>query len=236
MAKPPRPWIVTPHDPLVKHDDNVWSVDGQVPGLNFRRRMAIVKRGDGSLLFYNAIPLDEKTLADVRALGKPGALVIPHHLHMIDAHPFMAKLGIPAYGPRVVIEEIAKRHVTAKPIEELPADASVRAESVTGFKTGEAVLLSTAGGRTTLIVADVVLNARKRPGFSGLMMNLMGFTGPTPRLPGPVKMRVLKDRKSVRAQLETWAGLPGMTRIIVSHGEIVDSGAADALRTIAQTV
>src|SRR5437870_4168250 len=78
MAKPPRPWIVTKHGPIEKLDDNLWVVEGDVPGMPFRRRMSIIKRADGTLLFVNAIPLESSALAEVQAWGKPSILVVPH--------------------------------------------------------------------------------------------------------------------------------------------------------------
>ena len=45
MAKPPRPWTVTRHDPLTQIEDNLWVVSGDVPGfpagVEFNRRMSI---------------------------------------------------------------------------------------------------------------------------------------------------------------------------------------------------
>jgi hypothetical protein len=46
MAKAPRPWIVTRHGPIEKLEDNLWVVEGDVPGVPFRRRMSIIRRGD----------------------------------------------------------------------------------------------------------------------------------------------------------------------------------------------
>ena len=74
MARPPRQWTVTKHEPLEKLDDNLWAVRGLVPGATFTRRMCVVRRSDGSLLFFHAIPLEEKTLAEVQALGRPATL------------------------------------------------------------------------------------------------------------------------------------------------------------------
>ena len=72
MPKPRRPWTVTPHDPLVRHEDNLWSVEGFVPGAPFRRRMTIARRADGTLIFFHAVPLEEKVLTEVQALGRSG--------------------------------------------------------------------------------------------------------------------------------------------------------------------
>ena len=46
-----RAWIVQPHGPIEKLEDNLWTVRGKVPGVpGFTRRMSIVRRDDGSLV------------------------------------------------------------------------------------------------------------------------------------------------------------------------------------------
>ena len=72
MPKRPRPWIVTPHGPIEKLEDNLWAVQGDVPGIPFKRRMFIIKRSDGTLMFFGmAIPLEEAMLAEVTELAFP---------------------------------------------------------------------------------------------------------------------------------------------------------------------
>src|SRR3954466_4920733 len=100
MPKPPRPWTVTPHDPIHKLEENLWTVESPVPGLPIRRRMCIIKRSDGQLTFMNVVPLDDAALAEVTAWGKPAFLVIPHQQHGIDAHGFSEKLDVKIYGPK----------------------------------------------------------------------------------------------------------------------------------------
>jgi hypothetical protein len=80
MPKAQRPWIVTRHDPIEKVDDNLWTVQGDVPGVPIKRRMFIVKRTDGSLLFFGcAIPLEDALLAEIAAWGRPSILVVSRH-------------------------------------------------------------------------------------------------------------------------------------------------------------
>ena len=109
MPKPPRPWIVTRHDPIEEVDENLWCVNGDVPGFppaaGFPRRMSIVKLSDGRLLFHNAVPVDEVTLERLRAWGKPSFLMVPHHLHAMDAHAFREKLGLDAYTSSKALEQ-----------------------------------------------------------------------------------------------------------------------------------
>src|SRR5215472_763509 len=139
MAKPPRPWIVTPHSPLQKLEDNLWLVTSPVPGFSMHRRMSIMKRSDGKLVFYNAVPLEDSALAEVTAWGKPGYLMIPHDQHGIDASAFAAKLGIGIYGPRASEARMRARFNLAGTIEDIPPDAHVSLESIADTKSGEPV-------------------------------------------------------------------------------------------------
>jgi hypothetical protein len=192
--------------------------------------MSLVKRTDGTLLFYNAIPLPDATLAEVRALGTPAQLIVPNQFHALDAAAFAHRLGLSAYAPAVAVERLAP-HLTCRPITELPLDASMRLFTVEGFKTHEAVLLT---GKT-LLVADLVTNAPHEPGVMGWMMKLVGFTGPQPKLPLPVRKRVGRDLPAVRALMLELAALDGLARIIPSHGDLIETGAPEALRAVAQS-
>ena len=57
MARKLRPWFVAPHGPLEKLEDNLWTIDAPLPGTPLSRRMAIIKRSDGTLLFFQAVPV-----------------------------------------------------------------------------------------------------------------------------------------------------------------------------------
>jgi hypothetical protein len=66
-------------------------------------------------------------------------------------------------------------------------------------------------------------------------MRLVGFTGPGPRLPFPVRKRVGQDLAAVRALMTELAGLEGLARIIPTHGGLIQSHASEALRAVAQS-
>jgi hypothetical protein len=228
--KPPRPWIVTPHDPIEKLDDNLWTVESPVPGVPIRRRMSIVKRSDGQLVFFNAVPLDEKSLAEVAAWGKPAFLVIPHDQHGIDAHAFMNKLGLKMYGPRASEAKMRKRWELAGTLEDLPADPHVSFESLDGTKTGEPVAIVRSGERVSLLFSDAYQDAS---GYSlPLAMRLAGFGG-GPKVVPLFKWFFTKDKPAFKAHLEKLAALPGLTRIVPCHGAIRQAGAADTLKQVA---
>lgn len=227
-----RPWTVYRPGPLTQRDEGLWTIDDDIPGINgARRRMSIVKRLDGRLLFYNAIPVDDATLSKLAELGNPAQLIIPNRYHALDAAALAHRLGLTAYCPAVAAEQLASR-LTCQPISALPADASLRLFRVDGFSTHEVLVIT---GKT-LLVADLVTNAPHVGGFSGFLMKLVGFTGPEPKLPGPVRKRVGKDLAAVKALMNELASVEGWSRLIPSHGGIVETDGPAKLRSVALTL
>ncbi len=66
------------------------------------------------------------------------------------------------------------------------------------------------------------------------MFKVMGMTGIEPRIPFVVERREIKDKGAVRAQLQAWAAMSDLNRIIVSHGSIVTHDPARVLSHLAQ--
>jgi hypothetical protein len=236
MAKPPRPWIVTRHDPIEKLEDNLWAVQGDVPRIPFKRRMFIIKRSDGSLMFSGtAIPVDESSLAEITAWGRPAILVVTHDQHMIDARPFAEKLGLDIYGPKACEAKMRARAQIAGMLEDIPPDPNVQIAAVAGAKNGEpAVLVKSDGGtRVSLLVSDVLQNNSRAS--IGLLPRLMGFGG-GPKVVPVFKMIFLKDKAALKRQLTEWAELPGLARLVPCHGDAVTSGVAERLRAAAAAI
>lgn len=226
-----RPWTVNRPGPLTPRGEGLWTIDDQLPGPRaIPRRMTIVKRDDG-LLFYNAVPVPDSTLDEIRALGTPRHLVLPNHLHALDAHAFAEKLKVETWACAAGLKELADRGVKASDIAHLPSQAGQRWFSVTGFLTHEQVLFA----HGTLIAADVFTNVPHQKGLTGLMMRLIGFTAPHPLLPKPVRKRVGRDLKAVKALFEDFAQL-SPRQLIPSHGDVFTGDCAAALRQIAVTL
>jgi hypothetical protein len=229
-SKAPRPWTVTRHGELEKLDDNLWSVQGDVPGLPLTRRMAIVRRSDGTLTFFNAVPLAEKTLAEVLAWGKPSLLVIPHDQHGIDAAPFAERLGLKIYGPKKSEAKMRARWSLAGTIEDMPADPDVRFESLDGAKTGEPVGIVRSSDRASLLFADAYQDATGTT--LPVPLRILGFGG-GPKVVPVFRMLFTSDKKALRAHFERLAALTGLTRIVPCHGAITTREAPETLRRVA---
>src|SRR5262245_28064807 len=105
-----RDWIVQPHGPIEKLEPNLWTVRGKIPGVpGFTRRMSIVRRTDGSLVFYHAVPLEQSAMAEIVAWGRPATLVLGHDQHAVDAEPFATRLGLRMFGPARNLKRLRSR-------------------------------------------------------------------------------------------------------------------------------
>jgi hypothetical protein len=237
MPKAPRPWIVTRHDPIEELDDNLWAVEGDVPdfpaGTGMPRRMSVVRMDDGRLVFYNAIPLDEAALAKVRAWGKPSILIVPVFFHSIDAKAFQEKLGLSVFTSKITLEKTRASIPGARPLEELPQDASLQCVPLSGTRFGESAFVVKSGPRATLLFCDVFQNSRPGRGFGGFMFKIMGFTGNEPKTPPFYKLRAATDKAAIKKDLLRLADTPGLVRLVPSHGIVVSENAASVLRATA---
>lgn len=233
--KTPRPWTVLPHSTLQKLEDNLWTVENNVPGTSIGRRMCIIKRTDGSLLFFHAIPLDEATLSEVKAWGTPKYLVLGHDQHTIDAHAFADKLGVKVYGPKKSEAGLHKKVSLAGTLEDIPVDPTLDILSVPGTKHGETAIIvrSAAGERVSILISDVIQN---NPADKiAFPFRLLGFAG-GPKVVPVFRALFLKDKAAVKELFLKWATIPNLKRMVVFHGTVVENDAAGALRTIAATL
>jgi hypothetical protein len=180
------------------------------------------------------MPLEDSALSEVTAWGKPSILVVPHDQHMIDARAFAEKLGLSLYGPKICEEKVRARAEMAGTLDGVPPDAAVRLEPVEGVKNGEpALVVTSGGGRVSLLFSDVIMNNPKDA--VGFLPRLMGFSGSVKIVP-VFRMMFLKDKKALKMQIERWAQLPGLTRLVPCHGDVLSNGAAEALRAAAATL
>ncbi len=236
MAKTPRPWIVTRHDPLEQLEENLWAVHGDVPGFprgcGIGRRMSIVKLSDGRLVFYNAVPLDDATLAQVRALGTPSILIAPIALHTMDAHAFQEKLGLQTFTSQQSLAAVHALIPAARSLDELPKDPSLRCVPLSGTRFGEAALVVQSGARATLLLCDCLHNSAPGSGFNGRIFQWMGFTGEKPTMPPMFKWRAVRDRAALKKDLLALADTPGLVRLVPSHGGIITQEPAQLVREV----
>lgn len=232
MPKAHQTWTVLPHQPIERLEDDLWRVEGSLPGIPLRRVMTIARRGDGRLVIHNAIALDAAAMAELDAWGEVGFILVPNGFHRLDARVFKERYPKAAVlcprGSREKVEEVV---AVDGAYDDFPADPGVRLETLDGVGAAEGVMIvESPGGRVTLVFNDAVFNMPHGTGFSGLVFRYLTQSTGGPRISRLVKLFVIKDRRAFRDHLARLAALPGLYRMIVSHDRTSEGDAAEALR------
>jgi hypothetical protein len=223
---------------LTQLDDDIFTVTGDIhmPIGDFPRRMTIVRLADRRLVVYSAIALDEDEMQAIERLGRPAFLVVPGDLHRMDAKIWKDRYPdlyvVAPAGAWEKVEQVV--HVDATSVDF--GDPRVALVEILGTEAHEAALVVRTVSGTTLIVNDIIANMPDGKGFAGWLLRLIGFTGPGPRIPSIVRKREVRDKSALREQLERWAGLSELRRIVVSHGAPIERDPDRALRSLAASL
>ncbi len=224
-------WNVLDNGPIEKLEENLWEVEGSVPGMPIKRRMSVVKLGDGSLVVHNAICLEEQAQRELEAWGPIRFVIVPNGWHRIDAPAYAARYP----DAKIVCPDPARKGVSKRVrvdgnLSLLPVDPGFTHVALEGSSIAEHVLTVRSGRRSTLVFNDTVFNLPKLPGFKGWVYGLIGSTG-APKVTPLLRAVSVRDRAALRRHLETLADTPGLERIIPGHGFIAE-GPDDAHRVI----
>jgi hypothetical protein len=238
MTKPNENWNVLPHGKLTPIDDGMLTVEGRIkmPLLDLPRRMTVVRLHDSRLVVWSAIALDDAAMATFEAFGRPAFLVVPNDHHRLDAKAWKNRYPelkvIAPEGARERIADVVAVDTTSPDF----GDPGVTFVTVPGTREHEAALVVRKERGTTLVLNDLVGNIHAASGIDGWLLRLAGFAGDDAQIPRVVKMALVKDAADLRAQLLEWAELPGLRRIIVSHGDPIESEPRRTLRDLAASL
>jgi hypothetical protein len=229
MPKAFENWEVHPHRPLEKLEDNLWRVEGDLPGNNGTRVMTIAKLKDGRLLIHNAIALEEEQMKDIEAFGDPAILVVPNGYHRLDAKVFKKrypkmKVLAPA-GAKGKVEQV----VAVDGGYDGAIDDTVRVDHMEGLKGAEGVVTVKHGDETTLVFNDCINNLPKMSGLWGFALAPTGM----PAVPRITRWFMMKDGGAFRSHIEKLGDTAGLKRVIVSHGKVMSENPGQILRTVA---
>jgi hypothetical protein len=238
MTAPHRTWTVLPHGKLTEVEAGILTVVGTVPMPlgEFPRRMTIVRLRDGGLVVWSAIALDEDEMRALERYGRPAFLVVPNDHHRLDAGIWKQR-----YPAIVVATPAGARDKVARtlPVDTTSpdfGDPDVLWFVVPGTREHEAALLVHTPDGATLVLNDIVGNIRHPSGFGGWLMRLMGFAGDAPQVPAVEKLAMVRDSEALRTQLLEWAEVPALRRILVAHGDPIETDPRGALRELAASL
>jgi len=238
MPEAHQQWKVLPHGKLEKIDANIMTVVGQIqmPLMKLPRRMTVVRLTDSRLVVFSAIALDEKEMGTLEAFGRPAYLIVPSDKHRLDAkiwknrYPEMRVVA--PEGSRAGVAKVVPVDTTAPRFD----DPNVQFVTVPGTREHESALVVKTKKGTTLVLNDIVGNIRDASGVGGWLLGRFGFAGKKARIPGVVKIAMIKDKAALRDQLLQWAEIESLERILVSHGSPIEDNARQVLRDLASSL
>lgn len=213
-------WRVLDNGPLQKLEENLWEVEGEVPGMPMKRRMTLIRLDDGSLVVHNGICLNEEAQREIDAWGKVRFIVVPNGWHRTDAAAYAARYS----EAQVLCPDPAKSRVTKKVrvdgnLSLLPATRTLEHAPLAGSKIAEHVLTVRSGSRVTLVFTDTLFNLPKLPGLKGALYGAIGSTG-GPKVTPLMRLVSVSDRAALRRHFEELAATPSLVRVIPGHGFI----------------
>lgn len=228
-------WVVRRHGELEQLAENLWWTWGSIPHMSLRRSMVVARQADGDLVIHSAISLDDAGMKKLEALGAPRFIIVPNAGHRLDAPAW--KRRFPAakfFGPRGGRTRIEKAVALDGVYEDFPANDGIRLQTLRGVGDAEGAMIVRSSDGITIVLNDIVFNMdRKRDPLGFLLTTLFG-SAPGPRISRLVKLLFVKDKDALRADLERFAQLPDLVRLVVAHEKVAKGpGAAAALRKAA---
>jgi hypothetical protein len=218
--------------PLLELASDIWIAERpqRFYGLEVGTRMTVIRVADGSLLLHSPVALDPELRGELDSIGRVRFAVAPnrfHHLYageVVAAYP-EARLWV---APGVERKRPDLEFVGVLG-DEAPAEWKDAVDQV--FFRGrpfenEVVFLHRSS--RTLILCDLAFNFGPRAAAPArLLMRLLGGYGRF----GPSKLDplLIRDRPAARQSLERildW----DFDRVVVAHGDVLESGGRDALR------
>ncbi|HYJ08255.1 MAG TPA: hypothetical protein VEX18_04585, partial [Polyangiaceae bacterium] len=214
MPKKESTWRVLQHDPIEQLADNLWRVNGALPGMSLRRNMTVVRRRDGTLVLHSAIALQDSAMRELEALGTPAAIIVPNRAHRLDAPGYKERYpAIRVYTPRGArkyVEEVVPVDGT---YEDFPHDEDVRLEMLEGVREGEGAMIVHSSDGVTLVLNDSVMNMDTKRDVLGYLFTTVMGSAPGPRVSRLAKLLWVHDKSALRRDLERFARIPQLVRL-----------------------
>jgi hypothetical protein len=206
--------------------EGIWAIDGWLKG-TFPLRMAVLEGEDGRLTLWSPVKMEPEGADEVARLGTPARALAPNSLHHLylgatQEHwpgiELLAAPGVAKKQPTLTLRTLEPGITRLDPAIETRLLPPMRMldETVTLHRPSK-----------TLIVADLVFNIHDVRSWKVGMALRLGDTHKRFAQSRLYRM-LIKDKAQMRAAYEeilSW----DFDRLVMSHGDIVDTGAKDLL-------
>jgi len=221
-----------PSAALTRLDENLWVASRPLKLVvgDIGCRMTVIRLPGGEVFLHSPVPLDEPTRTELDAIGRVRWIVGPskvHHFHLPDyarAYPEAAVLGAPGLAEK---KTDLRFHHVLDDATALPFDGTIERHVFQGAPMMNEVVFCHPSSRT-LVLTDLAFNvpqgARNEARLFHWLVGAVGNFGPH-----RIVRLGIRDRTAARRSLETilrW----DFDRVIVSHGEVLESGGKEAVR------
>ena len=211
---------------------NIWEYNHplKLGGMDIGHRMTVIRLKKGELFIHSPAPLEDALVNELKSLGKVSAIVAPSRMHDLYLKPYFEKYpkaqfycapGLAEEQPQLPFTAnlyLEKNYFWNKEIQHLLIHGMPR--------INEVVFLHRPSG--SLIVADLLFNLGSNCSFfTKCYLSLAGAY----RKATPTRLfkLLIKDRQAMRASIEILL-LWEFDRLIMGHGDIVNTSGKDALR------
>jgi len=230
-------WRVLPHQPIRKVSENLWCVEGTMPKGALKRVMTLAKLGDGRLVVHSAVTVDEASLKEIEAWGRPAILLVPNRFHRMDALAYKTRFpDLQILAPSAARDMVDKVISTDGDYAQFPSDSAVSVVSLKGAGEREGVMKVVSADGTTLVFNDLIFNMPHVHGVIGWILKHVTLSSGGPRVSRIARMGLVKDIATLRREFEELANTPNLKRIIVSHHLPIESDAAGVLHQVATSL
>ena len=214
--------------------DGVWlaTQPAKILGMKLTASMAVLELVGGELLVYSPIRYSPELGREVSDLGRVTHLYAPnlfHHQWLDDwCKAFrLAKVHAPAELPEKRPDLRIDRFLGVDSEPEPDFVGVLDEVTIAGFRLEETVVAHWPA--RTLVVADLVHNVGRPPGaWTGFYTRVMGFYDRV-ALSRMIRWTAFSDRGAARESLARLLELD-FDRLIVGHGEPLETGAKEAIR------
>ena len=222
-------WKVLRHDPIEHLAENLWWVRAALPGMSLERNMTVVRLRDGRLVIHSAVALDPAGMQALEAWGTPSFLLVPSAYHRLDAARYKQRYpGLIVLTPPAARAKVEPMVAVDGGYADFPPDDDVRLELPNGLAEREGAMLVRSADGVTLVLNDSVFNMDKKRDLLGNVFTTLLGSAPGPRVSRLAKLLIVKDKKAFRAELERYAAIPDLVRLIVAHEKVAKGDLARA--------
>ena len=223
-------WPQRRHGELRQLSDNLWIVEGPVPGLFYRRQMVVARDEQRRLLLHSVIAMDAQRMAALEALGTPTWMFVPNGYHRLDAPAYKARYPeLRVVAPSGSIARVRRAVAVDSTYAEFESNAVLQAEEAPWASAAEGCVRVRSQDGVTLVFNDLLWT----PPAQGWPARVNRWLGQGPQVPWVARRMYVPDAARLSAWLAGLARTPGLMRVIPGHGAPILQDASEILLRVA---